>query len=251
MCALADEMRKELPNVDFRSAKPEHVLAVESNGMIRLGTINHQRRVRLLGVEATGKDLKHFVERLLDGKDVAVVVDPAQGPAAPKDFPAAYVFRLPDGLCLNLEAIAQGQARTEPKETFPYRELFLASEREAMQKGLGLWAPDVRGIDEPSAKTVAATASKPAPAHVARKRPRRAARSSTPDAHALFAQGMNQLSGRVYPPFGQPFARQVPGGMPFPQQPQFFIFGAPAVGAAPVPIPPQNPLGIPPIPMPR
>jgi endonuclease YncB( thermonuclease family) len=240
--------RPEPAAPDFRALPQAHVLSVESNGVIRLGTIDHQRRVRLLGVETPGRNAMRFVQRLIEGKSVYVVPAPAKYAAGAGDSPAVYLYRAPDGLFVNLELVAQGQARTAPGQEFQHRAIFLDREHDALRKGLGLWAPDVRGPDDVK---VAAAAAAPAPP---KRRPRRAAITANSQraaaAQRSFEQGMSQLLGRVNPGFGQPPAGRgtMPGMMILPQ-PGFF-FGQPGVGGMLVPAPGPAGLGFPAPPLP-
>jgi hypothetical protein len=232
--------RPEPAAPDFRALAQERVLSVESNGVIRLGTFNHQRRVRLLGLEAPGRDAMRFVRRLIEGKSIYVVPDPAKPANALADSPAVYVYRASDGLFVNLELVAQGQARTAPEQEFQHRAAFLDREHDALRRGLGLWAPDVRG---PGDVKVAAAAATP------KRRPRRAAFAADSQraaaAQRSFEQGMNQLLGRVNPGFGQaPAGRATAPGMMILHGPGF-MFGQPGIGGMPVPAPRPAGLGFP------
>lgn len=62
----------------------------------------------------------------------------ATGPIADGD--SAYLYRVPDGLCVNAELIRQGYARVSARPKFDQLEAFRAFEKRARDAGKGIWA---------------------------------------------------------------------------------------------------------------
>jgi hypothetical protein len=224
-----DEAQLLVP--DFRGAASEPVLAVESNGYIRLGTLTKNRRVRLSGVEFSGREAVRFLQQALRGARVYVVAEAGPRPAGGDDRQPVSLYRAPDGLFLNLELVTRGLARTDVKQAFEYKDVFLEREQEAMRKGLGLWAPDVQGADE--ARVVAA----PAVARPKRRRGGQAAGLAAAQRNEVqrgFDNALRQLIGRVNPQLGGRAPQQ---GMFVGAPGQMFFFGVAAPAQAPAGFP--------------
>ena len=116
-------------------------------------------KVRLIGVdtpetvhpvkpiERFGKEASAFTRRLAEGKRVRLEGEFGVQKRDRYGRTLAYVW-LPDGELLNLEIIRQGYGFAYTKYPFFRMEEFRAAEREARDKGRGLWAEDVGAEDE-------------------------------------------------------------------------------------------------------
>jgi len=80
-----------------------------------------------------------FLANLLKGERVRIESTRLPGPRRGVTF--AYVYRLPDGLFVNLEVVRQGYGRMERRFPFDKADLFAAAERAARTAGKGLWGP--------------------------------------------------------------------------------------------------------------
>jgi micrococcal nuclease len=111
---------------------------------------NHQR-VRLIGVDAPevshrkygrkaepfGKDSKHFLRDLVEGREVEL-----KGGAEPFDRfgrRLAYLY-LADGTFVNRRMIEDGYAETFRKFPFEFKQEFRDVEKKARAEGRGMWA---------------------------------------------------------------------------------------------------------------
>jgi micrococcal nuclease len=107
--------------------------------------------VRLIGVDTPetvdprrpvqrfGKEASAFTKRLLTGKDVRVEYDWNRKDGYNRTL--AYIY-LVDGTFVNAELIRQGYGFAYTKYPFKYAAKFRTLERQAREKGVGLWAPD-------------------------------------------------------------------------------------------------------------
>lgn len=111
-----------------------------------------RERVRLLGIDAPEKRTEErpaepyekeatgFVRRLARGRQVTLTPDPGHEDRDRYGRLLRYVY-LPDGRCLNLELVCQGYARAYTRYRFTRQKEFRACEKEARERGRGLWAP--------------------------------------------------------------------------------------------------------------
>lgn len=111
------------------------------------------RKVRLIGVDtpelhhpkkpvqAFAEAARQFTHDAVGGKHVRLEFDKAK-PSDKYGRLLAYVYREPDGWCLNRELIAAGFAHVETRWPFPQLDAFRALEREARDQRRGLWADD-------------------------------------------------------------------------------------------------------------
>lgn len=112
-------------------------------------------RVRLIGVDTPeishprkpvqffAKKASEFTRKLVPNKKVRLEFDQEKKDKYGRTL--AYVF-LEDGTFLNAEIIKQGYGFAYTKYPFKYMDEFKAYEREAREKGLGLWGNE--GMDE-------------------------------------------------------------------------------------------------------
>ncbi len=80
-----------------------------------------------------------FLENLLRGESVYVVYDSMVKEEDEKDRYVAYLYRSPDGLLINLEAVRQGFCITDRNCDFEEKATFLHYERKAKRLKKGIW----------------------------------------------------------------------------------------------------------------
>ena len=126
------------------------VTRVVDGDTIVVSIAGRSEKVRLIGVDTPetvhpnkpveyfGKEASAFTRKMADGQEVRLEED---GQSANRDRYGRllrYVF-LPDGRLLNAEIIAQGYGFAYVKYPFDRMEEFRRLEREAREKGRGLW----------------------------------------------------------------------------------------------------------------
>ena len=122
---------------------------------------DERQNLQLIGVliRAAGADADHarrFLSRLLTGESVYVEYEPG-GPAPNRENRRrAYVYRVPDGLFVNLELIRQGYAPVFTSAPFEHEELFQTYERLARTHEKGVWNPAAADVSGRSASRPAA-----------------------------------------------------------------------------------------------
>ena len=105
------------------------------------------RKIRLIGVDAPevaspysreepfGKQSKHYLEKLLLGEKVYIKIGSAQFDKYGRTL--AYVYA--DDVLVNGRIIKDGWARAYLRFDYQYKDLFVAYEKEAKARGLGMW----------------------------------------------------------------------------------------------------------------
>jgi endonuclease YncB( thermonuclease family) len=103
--------------------------------------------VRLVGVaeaRVTGAEppmtARAFLRNLLAGEFVRLAADANLDATDEEGRRAAYVYRVPDGLLVNLELIRQGYAVTARDYAFEHLDAFVIYQRRARADDRGLWA---------------------------------------------------------------------------------------------------------------
>ena len=116
---------------------------------------NKDVKVRLIGidtpetvdprkpVQAYGKEASNFLANLLKGEEVYIEYDGEKSELDKYGRLLVYLYRVPDGLFVNLEIVRQGYGHAYTKYPFKYMELFCAYEKRARENEKGLWAPGV------------------------------------------------------------------------------------------------------------
>ena len=117
--------------------------------------LDHGERVRLIGVDTPemsdfrgrvhyyGYEAFQFTSRMVRGKLVRLEFDWERKDKYRRTL--AYVF-LFDGTFLNAEIIRQGHGFALTRFPFKYLEQFRALERDARERGVGLWAAPADGL---------------------------------------------------------------------------------------------------------
>lgn len=116
--------------------------------------LSPNERVRLIGVdtpetkhpkkpiECFGREATEFTTRIAAGKMVSLRLDEVNAVVGHKDKygrTLGYVY-LEDGTFLNAEIIRQGFGHAYTRFPFRYLEKFTALQREARERGVGLWS---------------------------------------------------------------------------------------------------------------
>lgn len=137
-----------LPNKDFSDAAAHAVQRVE-RGAVIVDIDGVETRLRLMGVDSRStnsarkqedaEELRRFLERLL--LDERVYVEFASDEAKEDRLGRlpAYIYRAPEGMPVNLEAIRQGYARLDKSGKLRDREVFEHYAKAAQKARKGVW----------------------------------------------------------------------------------------------------------------
>lgn len=113
--------------------------------------LSTNERVRLLGINAPevrhkdsmgqfyGEEAKYFLGKLVEGKEVILENDPNQESFDRFGRRLAYLY-LPDGTLVNERLVKEGYVEVFRKYEFKYKDKFLAEEKEAQNKKIGMWS---------------------------------------------------------------------------------------------------------------
>lgn len=143
----APQSKPAIPPTNFEGKTAYRVLEIVSGDIFVVEVDGSQVRVQLYVAHAPrttdshGKTAKGFLSNLLLGE--SVYLDFETGAAAPSDPHGqrlAYVYRVPDGLFVNAEAIRQGYAAVYRLHQTPYAELLGKYEARAKEAAKGIWA---------------------------------------------------------------------------------------------------------------
>jgi len=144
------------PAAELFKGKPTYsVVRIVDGDTVVLLVDGKEEKVRLIGVdtpetvkpdtpvEEYGLEASRFTKNLLSGESVYVETDPGgAGKVDRYKRTLAFLYRVPDGLFVNLELVRQGYGRVYRKVDFKYRPLFEKAEAAARDKKRGLWAQD-------------------------------------------------------------------------------------------------------------
>jgi micrococcal nuclease len=147
---IAQSVRPDIPRPDLASLPTAEMVRVIDGDtvVLRLGGI--ETTVRLIGVdtpetvhprqpvEEYGEEASRFLTNLLMGESVYVESEPGNT-LDRYGRTLAYLYRVPDGLFVNLEIVRQGYGHAYTKYPFEHMELFRVYERKAREAGRGLW----------------------------------------------------------------------------------------------------------------
>lgn len=143
----------DIPAPELSQLSLHDVLSVIDGDTVKLLIAGGEVPVRLIGVdtpetvhpqtpvEAYGKQASLFLTNLLQGETV-YLQHGAGGPAKDQfGRTLAYLYRVPDGLFINLEIVRQGYGHAYTEYPFEYMELFRHYETKAREAQKGLWSP--------------------------------------------------------------------------------------------------------------
>lgn len=152
----AQEPIPATPRRDFTGSPTSQVIRVIDGDTVVLLLEGKETRVRLIGVdtpetvhpqkavEAYGKEASRFTENLLKGESVYVEYEPGPSKLDRYGRTLAYLYRVPDGLFVNLEIVRQGYGHAYVAFPFQHMELFRSYERRAREAEKGLWGASGR-----------------------------------------------------------------------------------------------------------
>ncbi len=141
--------------------KTYKVVSVGKDMTVTLDIDGKETPVRMLGVGVpaapegrTGPPPMsvRFLRNLLDGEFVSLAYDPDLGDKDEAGNLAAYLYRAPEGLLVNLEVIRQGFGVTAADYEFGYQKTFKIYEARAQADDRGIWGLVKRGGPPPKAK---------------------------------------------------------------------------------------------------
>jgi len=143
---------------------------VESGNVVVLAAPGRTLRAQLAGVAdppagAARQAAVSFLENLLSGEDLEVELSAGSSAAASDRPVAAQLYRAPDGLHVNLEAVRQGYAAVDASTPFERIELFRQYEQRARTARKGIWRKPAEG--EPQAAPAGRAPEQPAPGETA------------------------------------------------------------------------------------
>ncbi len=160
------------PEKDFEDSPSYEVVRVVDGDTVVLAMDGKDTKVRLIGVdtpetvhpekpaEAYGREASRFTENLLKGESVCVEYEPGPSKLDKYGRLLAYLYRVPDGLFVNLEIVRQGYGHAYTEYPFEHMETFRDYERRAREAGKGLWAPEEASGDSTPRKITAPTAQR-------------------------------------------------------------------------------------------
>ncbi|MGJ3192316.1 thermonuclease family protein [Paenarthrobacter sp. FR1] len=140
------------PALQATASGPYTVEKVVDGDTIRISCNGTSTRVRLVGinapesvkedapVECGGPEASTYLHSLLDGQQVFLAADPAQGVRDKYDRLLAYVWTT-DGTLANRTILEQGHAEASGYgKSFAYSKDFTTAADEARKNGVGRWA---------------------------------------------------------------------------------------------------------------
>jgi micrococcal nuclease len=147
---IAQRAVPEIPRPDFSSLVTAEVVRIVDGDTIVIRLGREETTVRLIGVdtpetvhprrpvEAYGKEASRFLTNLLAGESVYIESEPGN-PVDRYGRTLGYLYRVPDGLFVNLEIVRQGYGHAYTKYPFEHIDLFRFYETKAREAGRGLW----------------------------------------------------------------------------------------------------------------
>ena len=120
-------------------------------------TVDPRKSVECMGQEASAK-----MNELVSGKQVSLMSDSTQADQDRYDRLLRFVF-LEDGTDVGLEMIRLGYAKSSPYGSLPheYLEQYAAAQKEAQEKQLGLWNPEICPAPTPTPSSTPKSTTQP------------------------------------------------------------------------------------------
>lgn len=146
---LTETSVPEFTKKDFTGQPVYEVLRVIDGDTVELLMDGNMTTVRLIGVdtpepsELYGNEALRFTTDLLKGENVYTEQEPGNT-VDRYGRTLLYLYRVPDGLFVNLEIIRQGYGHAYTVYPFQYLELFKYYEKRAQELGKGLRSPAER-----------------------------------------------------------------------------------------------------------
>lgn len=143
------EAMKQVPAASFGDSSA-HKVARTATGFSVVANIGGvETPIRLVGVTPAGRATgtsndaeqgQWFFRNLLSGEFVHVKADSTLAETDEDGKKVGYLYRVPDGLFVNLELVRQGYALAARGYSFEHQELFRFYEGKAVADGKGIWA---------------------------------------------------------------------------------------------------------------
>lgn len=159
---LSGNLHEKVFYGDFSTSTLYRVARVVDGDTVDIAVDGGAVRLRLIGintpetvdprksVECFGTEASLRAKKLLAGRSVHIETDSTQGRFDQYGRTLAYVA-LPDGSSFNKEMILEGYAHEYTfRYPYKYQNEFKAAERKAREAGLGLWAPGVCPVVDPT-----------------------------------------------------------------------------------------------------
>ncbi len=147
----AQDTPPPFPTLNFEQTPSCAVMRVTAKCGVNALVVDEERTFVLSGVTVPGDKiartrLQRFLENLLTGEDVYIQPEPAVGNpqseiSNPESPALVCLFRAPDGLFVNLEAVRQGYAKVCAKPNCEQLDLLRHYEQRARKARKGIWAP--------------------------------------------------------------------------------------------------------------
>ncbi|MFH1231346.1 MAG: thermonuclease family protein [Planctomycetota bacterium] len=140
------------PVKDFKEQKTYKVAKIVDGNTVVLDIDKKEVKVRLIGVDTPqiaeyyGKEASNFTNNLLKGEEVYMEYENEKQEFDKYDRLLAYLYRVPDGLFVNLEIVRQGYGHST-EYPFKYSGLFNYYEKRARENEKGLWRPEIEKKD--------------------------------------------------------------------------------------------------------
>jgi micrococcal nuclease len=146
LSVYAQDASPPFPAHNFDQMPAYSVLQVNAQCGVSVRVESGEHTLALAGVtvprtEPARVRLRRFLEHLLLGEEVYVRPESAiSDPGLPATSPEASLFRAPDGLLVNLEAVRQGYAKIHAEPACEHIELLRHYEQRAREARKGVWA---------------------------------------------------------------------------------------------------------------
>jgi len=147
---ITEENINLAPKNDFTNQPVYDIIAITDGDTVKLSIDGKSTTVRLIGidtpetvdprkpVEYYGKEASQFTTNLLKGEQVYLEQEPNTTDKYGRSL--YYLYRVPDGLFVNLEIVRQGYGHAYTTYPFKYMGLFLEYENKARENCKGLWS---------------------------------------------------------------------------------------------------------------
>lgn len=140
----ASEHAMPYPDEDFSQDSAYKVVRIVDGDTVRISYEGVDTSVRLIGIDTPepnedyGKEAALFIQNLLQDEYVYLRFGAEKTDIYGRML--AYLYRVPDGLFVNLEIVRQGYGRVETRFSFDHFNLFDNYNERAQLAAKGLWA---------------------------------------------------------------------------------------------------------------
>jgi len=148
------EAMKQVPVASFGGSSAYKVASTAAGLAVVVNIDGVETPIRLVGVTPAGRTAgtsndaeqsQWFIRNLLSGEFVHLKADSTLAETDEDGKKVGYLYRVPDGLLVNLELVRQGYALAARGYSFEHQELFRFYEGKAVADGKGIWAAKPTG----------------------------------------------------------------------------------------------------------